>query len=336
MPTHVLEGDNPVVLPAKPVTFRISGASGVELSMLIDGRRDERALRPVPDKMIVPVVDQPAVVRATPVGGGTFGSNTVVSCTAEIEVRGDHDPERAVLAQADLSGLTGRDLIDVVPDGRGLTLRALGLVSQTELPELAARARDMAREVLGAERAPESERADLTILVDCSASMRPIMTEGSLVAALEVLVGVAQVTSDAVHVRLAGASPRDLPEVPVAELARSSADAAMSEPLAGSVRLDAAPSGRTCIVSDAVTGDAGAGGASGGSGGRAHWLVLAPASSWELLRHRGGSASNAPVPEWGRGDLASTLMQDRQALRDCVVGLVDGLRVAAPTAGGDR
>lgn len=313
MPTHVLEGDKPVALPAKPITFRISGASGVELNIFVNGRPDTRALRPTSDKMIVPVVDETAIIRVSPAGGGTFGSSTVISCTAEIEVRGDHDPQRAVLGQVDLSGLTGRDLIEVVPDGGRLRLSSLGVVTQTELPELAAAARDAAREVLGTERAPRENRSDLTVLVDCSASMRPLMEEGSLASAIEVVVGVAQVVSDDVRVRLAGASVFDLPEVPVAELGRASSDAALSQPLAGSVRLDPVDRGRTCIVSDAVVGNP-----------DAHWLVLAPASTWSAVPSD-ADASLAPVPEWGRGSLSDTLLRDGQALRELVRGLVTGL-----------
>lgn len=314
MPTHVLEGDKPVTLPAKPVTFRISGAGGVELNVFIDGRADARALRPTADKVIVPVVDQPLVVRATPSGGGTFASSTVISCTAEIEVRGDHDPERAVLAQVDLSGLTGRDLIEVVPDGPRLRLTSMGVVTQTELPELAAAARDAAREVLGAERAPREQRTALTILVDCSASMRPLMEEGSLASAVEVVVGVAQVMNERVAVRLAGERATDLPEVPVAELGRATSDAALAQPLAGSVRLDPVGRGRTCVISDQVLGD----------GAGAHWLVLVPESAQQALGAR-PDTSFAPVPAWGNGVLAETLLRDRQKLGALVRGLVSGL-----------
>lgn len=315
MPTHILEGDTPVALPAKPVTFRISGASGVELTVLSDGRADGRAIRPTPDKIIVPVVDQPTIVRVTPTGGGTFGSSTVISCTAEIEVRGDHDPERAVLGQVDLSGLTGRDLIEVVPDGTRLQLTSLGVVAQTELPELAAAARDTAREVVGTERAPRDQRTDLTILVDCSASMRPLIEEGSVAAAVDVLVGVAQVVCDNVSVRLAGARTTDLPEVPVAELGRATSDAALGAPLAGSVRLDPAPHGRTCIISDQRLGAP-----------DAHWLLLAAASTWNVTHP---NATYAPAPEWGRGSLAEVLLQDSAAMRGVVEGLVAGCARAA-------
>lgn len=318
MPTHMLEVDKPVRLPAKPVTVKISGSSGVELSALIDGRPDEHVLRPVADKMILPVIDQPVLIRATPTGGGTFGSATVITCTAELDVRGEVDSERAVLAQVDLSGLTGRDLISITPDGTRLELTSLGAVTNAALPELAAAARDLAREVLGAERAEAAHRRDLDLLVDCSASMRPLMADGSVAAALDVVTGVAQVTSDDITIRLAGATATELPQVPLAELSRASTEAALAQPLAASVRLDPVQGGsagpRTCIVSDAVVGEP-----------DAHWLVLVPASSWEILRHRGDPVSTAPVPEWGRGSLSERLLGDRQQLRTLVASLVSGL-----------
>ncbi|MDO5498552.1 MAG: hypothetical protein Q4F67_02605, partial [Propionibacteriaceae bacterium] len=159
MPTYVLEGGSSATLPAKPLTLRLQGPGHGEIRLEArqDGVSDASALAPMPGMLVLPRVSGRIEVRALPLRDRTFPSGTVVSLSATIERHGDDDPERAIMQGIDLSGLAQRELLLVEPAGADLRLTALGVVVDVPLPPLAAKARDLARELLGVEHVGSGE-----------------------------------------------------------------------------------------------------------------------------------------------------------------------------------
>lgn len=341
MPTYVLEGGSSVHLPAKPLTLRVQGAGQGEIRLEAwrDGAVDPTAIKPMLGMLVLPRVTGPTEVRVVPARERTFPSGTVVALSAAIELHGDVDPERAVMHGVDLSGLAQRELLRVEPAGAELRLTALGVVVDTPLPPLATRARDLAREILGVERVPLGEATALQISVDASASMRPLIAEGSIGAAMEVILGVSRVTSSdqAVAVRIGAEQAKDISAESIAQLPRAVHDALLETPLLTGFRCGVAPGGsaavgsdvagtaspgaRTtlCVVSDGVPADLPA------ADGVALVAVVAE-SSRQVLRAGAPTATAwVPVGEWGTRSAYDLLMANEPALRDTVRQLLRAL-----------
>ncbi|WP_026927062.1 hypothetical protein [Granulicoccus phenolivorans] len=334
MPTYVLEGGSTVTLPGKPLTLRIQGNGGTRarLVALRGGAPDHTAITPGPGMLVLPRVGEPVIVRAVPETGANFGSRAVVSLSAGIELHGDTDPERAVLSGVDLSGLAQRDLVEVARTGDRLTVTALGVIVDTPLPPLASRARDLAREILGAERVPTAEATELQLVFDASASMRQFAADGSIAAAAEVYAGISRVTSaDAgLQVVIAAAQWHPLPEVAAEKLAPTVLEAITAHPIATGFRARGeVPSTRPqtvrCLISDGVPADMPID-EDLTDGHRIQVAVLAAPPAWEVMRHRcPGPAVLFPTAEWGPSELYQHLMSDDRALRTVVTELLRGI-----------
>lgn len=334
MPTYVLEGGSSVQLPSKPLTLRIQGSGGTraKLVALTDGRPDPNAITPAPGMLVLPRVGDPVVVRALPEGAANFGSQAVVSLSAGIELHGDTDPERAVLTGVDLSGLAQRDLIEVARDGDRLRVTALGVIVDTPLPPLASRARDTAREILGAERIPSEEATELQLVFDASASMRQFLNDGSLGAAAEVYAGISRVTSAeaGLQVVIAADQWRTLPDVAAENLATTVVEAIAAHPIATGFRSrgtvhSTRPQTVRCIISDGIPADMPIDDDLT-DGHRIQLAVLAAPAAWEVMRHRmSGEVALIPTAEWGPSQLHQHLMTDDSALRGVVAGLLRGI-----------
>lgn len=337
MPTYVLEGGSSVTLPAKPLTLRVQGhrQADIRLEAWRDGAADPSAISPMPGMLVLPRVTASTEVRVVPAGTRTFGSGTVVALSAAIELHADADPERAVLHGVDLSGLAERELLRVDPAGAEIRLTALGVVADTPLPPLAARARDLARELLGVERLPAAEATDLHISVDASASMRALVVDGSVAAAADVVIGVSRVTSTDRQVSAAVGSERSwiVESESVAGLPRAVHDALAQAPLLTGFRcrggwFPSADATRTtlCVVSDGVPANLPQSTAAAGVA----LVAIAPPSSRDVLTARAPATTAwVPVAEWGARSAYDLLTGDESALRDTVTGL---LRALVPEA----
>ncbi|OYO18095.1 hypothetical protein CGZ93_16195 [Enemella dayhoffiae] len=334
MPTYVLEGGGSARLPAKPLTLRLQtpGSTPVRLLGFRDGQPDHSAITPMPGMLVLPRVDGPIEVRAVPDSGRTFGSGTVASLSAAIELHGDPDPERAVIPSVDLSGLAQRDLVRVERVGNELVLTAMGVVHDTPLPPLAARARDLAREILGLERIPDDQARALQVVVDGSASMRPLVGEGSVAAVVEVLVGLSRVTAGERELTAQVASDRARPVQvgSVEELPRAVHDLLTDGPMATGFRIPAADSGAEvarCVVSDGVPAGFGVPDRNAeGEGAEPMLVLLAARSAREVLAARAprGTAF-VEVGDWGAASAYDQLLADERMLRELVSQLLAGL-----------
>lgn len=326
MPTYVLEGGSSATLPAKPITLRVQGRGqgDIRLEARRDGAPDPTAMSPMPEMLVLPRVTAPVEIRVIPTRERTFPSSTVIALSAAVEVHGDPDPERAVMQGVDLSGLAERELLRIEPLGGAVRLTALGVVVDAPLPPLAARARDLARELLGVERVPAGDASALTIRVDASASMRPLIADGSVGAALEVLVGVSRVTSadSEVSAEIASTGPRAVRAESVAALPHAVHHALGELPLltgfrsAGHDRTDGAGRTTLCVVSDGVPADL-------PTDRPTALAVIASPSAREVLAARAPAATGwIPVADWGAQSAYTILSDDEPTLRDAVRDLL--------------
>ena len=335
MPTYVLEGGSGATLPAKPLVLRVQGPgeSEARLEARQDVTPDPTAMSPQPGVLVLPRVTGPVDVRVIPAGGRPFPSGTVIALSAAIEQHGDPDPERAVMLGVDLSGLTGRELLRIEPRDGQVRLTALGVVVDSPLPALAAKARDIARELLGVEWVPDSDASALVIRVDGSASMRSLVADGSVGAALEVLAGISRVTSADLPVTAEAGSPN--PTV-------VQADSVGALPLEVHQALSALPlltgfrsagrvggAGRTslCVGSDSVPADLPV-------DVPVALAVIASPQAREVIAPRAPAGTGwIPVGERGERSAYAWLSEDQLALREAVRGL---LRAIIPPGSGLR
>lgn len=331
MPTYVLEGGSSATLPAKPLTIRVQGQrqAEVRLEARRNGAPDPTAISR-PGMLVLPRITGPVEVTAVPARDRAFGSGTVVTLSAATELRGDTDPERALMNGVDLSGLSRRDLLRIEPLAAELKLTALGVIEDTPLPPLAARARDLAREMLGMERVPSTAAKPLEVLVDASASMRPLALEGAVGAALEVVAGVSRVTAgdDSLIVGIATDRHTPVTSGSLVELPRAVHEAVLAAPLAtgfrsrrsASIPGDGARTAR-CVVSDGVPADL-----TLDSDRRPALVVICTPSTRQVLAARApDNTSWVPVAEWDGVPAYQVLMENDAALRDAVTGLLRSL-----------
>ncbi|MDO5682626.1 MAG: hypothetical protein Q4G46_07350 [Propionibacteriaceae bacterium] len=335
MPTYVLEGGSSATLPAKPLTLRVQGVgqADIRLEARQHGVPDAEAMSPMPGMLVLPRVTAPVEVRVIPARDRTFPSGTVVALSAGIEVHRDADPERAVMQGIDLSGLAERELLRIEPVSGQLRLTALGVIVDAPLPPLAAKARDLAREILGVERVPAAEASNLILRVDGSASMRKLVADGSVGAALEVLVGISRVTSADHEVTAEVGSPNPVPirSDSIADLPRAVQDALTAAPLLTGFRSadHVRGVGRTtlCVISDSVPADL-------PTDRPVALAVIATPSAREVLTARAPAATGwITVAEWGAHSAYAMLSGDDNALRLAVHGVLRGIvPVSSPLA----
>ena len=326
MPTYVLEGGSSVTLPAKPLTLRVQGGGAAEIRLEAwrDGHLDDTALSPMPGMLVLPRVTAGVEIRVVPLRQRTFASATVIALAATIEVHGDPDPERAVMQGVDLSGLAQRDLLNITPDPTGLRLTALGVVVDVPLPPLAARARDIARELLGTERVDADDARALLLRVDASASMRPHVLDGSVGAALEVLIGVTRVTSadEPVTAEVGVLAPQAVPADTVADVPRAVHETIVGLPLLTGFRSATPLSGHQrgallCVLSDGVPADL-------PSDSPAALVVIATPSAREVLTSRAPDATGW-IPVGATQSAYAILTENEPALRETVWGILRAL-----------
>lgn len=341
MPTYVLEGGSSATLPAKPLTIRVQGQRQAEVRIEArhDGVPDPTAISR-PGMLVLPRVAAPVEIRVVPTSERTFGSGTVVALSAATELRGETDPERALMNGVDLSGLAQRELLRVEPMGAELKLTALGVVEDAPLPPLAARARDVARELLGMERVPSTVARPLEVIVDASASMRALALEGAVGAALELVAGVSRVTAadDPLTVAVATDRPTPVTADSLVELPRAVHEAVLDTPLAtgfrsrsslqvvahGSPNAAGPPDTQVarCVVSDGVPADL----VPVDSELRQALVVICTASARDVLTARAPHTTAwVPMADWGGVPAYQFLMENDAALRAAVTEILRSL-----------
>lgn len=267
MSTYILNNHDRISIARRPVTVSVSGGGppGQVLLGTSGAASDQEVRHPRPDVMILPNVTQPVtrpmVVRVLPGQGCTvFPDGTVVSVTLRTDRTRDADEDVVVVQSIDVSGLFHRDLVEVGVDGARLSVAALNAVVDSPLPPLPAAARAASRAHLGADRLTDA--VDVVIAVDTSASMAPLLADGTVEAAVDVLAGLSDVVGwgRSLTVHLLGERAERLPDVPAADLAAATVAAVGRFGLGCGCRTSSPESAGsapsvTFVVTDAVPAD---------------------------------------------------------------------------------
>lgn len=227
MATYLLDGAGSARLPRRPlsVTLAVVGAgpSGVRLI----ARLNNGAAAPVRvhsgGMLIVPRVDEEIIIAAVPDSGRTqFDEDTVLHVTIGPDSPGDLDADYAELAPREVSGLASIELATIAPatmDQVAITTRLTA--ADAPLPLLANRARVACRGALGMDSLPPERRVTVGCVIDPSASMAPLVANGTLSAATDIVAGIAAVVGgpQPLHACLADGGYTEIPAGPTAELA---------------------------------------------------------------------------------------------------------------------
>jgi hypothetical protein len=303
----ILEPGRSIPLPAQLLVVRVQ-ARGAAVPPLVDvlsaasGRPvDGRDLTAAPG-MVALAVTEPVTIRIRPAGGlDAFPPHSIVSLNVGAETP---DASSVTLPGVDASGLPQRDLVTLTPSGDEVLVTALVESRDAELPPLAAQARVAAREVLGLPRVRAEDAVNLSIVVDTTASMRPLLVSGAVERALELVMGAGQVIGADQPVQAAGCGQGivTLPPQRLDGFARSVAGAAAELEASTGFRSRLIPRPQaasvTYVVTDAVPADA----VPAAQGSGLHLLILSAAAE--------PAAVGAPPPP-GRTYLSPDLPWDQ-------------------------
>ncbi|SDS76335.1 hypothetical protein [Microlunatus soli] len=311
MTSYILRTGSQVAVPAAPLVAQVQGGRGFGHRWSVRGTTTQPPFIERPDRIVLPSITEPVTLRILPVDDPSrpgapvrFASQSLVTVVIRHD-RAAADADQVILDEVDLSGLTHRDLVQLVPDGRQIRVIGLRTVADTPLPPVAEIARDAAREILGVAQVEPDRAVQLAAMIDLSASMRPALRDGSVAAACDVLAGIGTVIAPGRQLtaaagtltgrRLATAAPdRFAAEVGSALAADGSTAGTGTGFRSGSATDQAATLDRTVVVTSGVPADwpsapdaAGA----GNTGNRAGQLLIlgSPGRSTDWPTAAGGT-----------------------------------------------
>lgn len=218
----------PIRIDASVSVGGAAGGAAVELHAERDGARV--GWNPSARAVELPEVGEAVVLRVTPAGGDAFPDNAAVTVVVRTSRTDDGAEDTVTVSNVDVAGRSFRDVATVAQEDER-TLRVRRLVgADTPLGPVAAQARAIARGLLGFEGRGEQHGGpvDVLVLVDTSASMVAATLDGRLEAAVDTVVGVAQVLvpGRTPVVRLTGGEAPTVEAAPPAELAGATVRAA--------------------------------------------------------------------------------------------------------------
>jgi hypothetical protein len=188
MPIYVLGArTRSVAIPNQALALAISG-SVQDVALHIRAAADQPVVRSSAHLTVLPTVTGPLTVSVEPVGDGSFGPNTVIHLSIGPDAPGDVDPVQVVFDPIDVAGDSGVELATLTPAGTRIEV-AVSAVADRPLSRLGTAARVAARSVIG--RRSEPSAGTVLIAVDTSASMRSAFADGSVPAAVDIVVGIA-------------------------------------------------------------------------------------------------------------------------------------------------
>lgn len=235
MTTYILRTGSEVPVPSAPLVAQLQAGGGpFGHRWSVRGTTAEPPVIVRPDRIVLPAITEPVTLRILPEPDEErFAPHSVVTVVIRND-RAGADADQVILDDVDLSGLTHRDLIQLVPDGRQIRIVGLRTAADTPLPPVAELARNAAREILGVPQVDAADAIELAVVVDTSASMRGPLSDGAAVAACDVVAGIATViapgrrlTGSAAALtsrRLAGAPPDRFAAEMAAALGAATAD----------------------------------------------------------------------------------------------------------------
>lgn len=229
------------------------------VALTADG--SERALTDVirHSGTLVLAVHEPTLIRIRPsTRSGTFPIGSVYGLVVGPE---GSDSDRAALKSVDASGLRSCSLVTLSPSGSDVVVTAVAQAAQVVLPPAADQARATAREVVGAPRVSASEAVAVRVVIDASASFRPVIAGGWLATTIELVSGIATVISSAesLPVTACGRSQFALGDHRFAQPGTSTADEiaeiAPSIGFRSALVPDGGGRGLTYVITDGVPAD---------------------------------------------------------------------------------
>lgn len=248
MPIYLLGArTSSITIPNQTLSIAITGSVD-EAFLYVEASNDQNVVRISPQMVLIPAITAELIVGVKPIGTGTFAHETIIHLSAGPDSHGELDPVQVAFDPVNVSGCQAMELAALTPCGRRVEVCVLG-VADLPLSRLASMARTAARRKAGA-RLP-SPGGSLSIGVDTSASMRAAFTDGSVAAAVDMLVGVA----DVAHIGPITATLVGAQAVPVDAAAPELAQAVSTNPARWSAgaRWSTLPdSDRTVVVSDHV------------------------------------------------------------------------------------
>src|ERR1700756_3849967 len=175
MPIYVLGArTRSVAIPNQALALTISG-SVRDAALHIRAAADQPVVRPSARLTVLPIVTGPLTVSVAPVGGGSVGPAAVIHLSIGPDAPGAVDPVQVVFDPIDVTGDSGVELATLTPAGARVEV-AVSAVADRPLSRLGTAARVAARSVIGG---------------DTSASMRSAFDDGSVPAAVDIVVGIA-------------------------------------------------------------------------------------------------------------------------------------------------
>lgn len=191
MPIYLLGSRTPSVeIPSETVSISIAG-SVAGTSLYVTSVEPHRVVRINPHLVIVPRIASELTVGVEPVGATTFGHGTVVHLSVGLDSPRELDPVQVGFDSVNVSGRGATELAALSPRGDRVEV-SVRTAADTPLSPLASMARTAARRGAGA--GPYAENGSLCVGVDMSASMRSAFADGSVSAAIDMLIGVADTT----------------------------------------------------------------------------------------------------------------------------------------------
>ncbi|KBZ60625.1 hypothetical protein K875_03572 [Mycobacterium [tuberculosis] TKK-01-0051] len=188
MPIYALTARNQRAhIPVGPLSISISGAVQ-DAALDIQGAPGQPVVRSSPQHVVVPSLTGPITIAVRPAFTTQFGAGTVVHLAIAHDVPDEADPVQVLFDPVDVSGDAAVVFAELHPAGHHIEV-AVTAAADTALSPLAAAARTAARRLIGRDR--KVAHAELVVALNSSASMRPWFADGSVAAAADVAVGVA-------------------------------------------------------------------------------------------------------------------------------------------------
>lgn len=226
MATYLLDGTQSARLPRRPlaVTMTVGGPnrSGARLTARLASGGEAAVVVHSPGMLIVPRVDEEIIISALPDAGRVeFDDQTTLYVSIGPDTDKDPDADNARLAPRDVSGLASIELASISAAGPDQVAIATRLVvADVPLSPLANRARVACRGALQVDALGAQDQISVGVVVDCSSSMAPLVDDGTVTTAADIVVGVAAVVagSQPVVTVLADGAGTRLPDGPLGEL----------------------------------------------------------------------------------------------------------------------
>jgi hypothetical protein len=187
MPIFVVGARNERVrIPYQALAVSITGSvGGAELDLRTGG---QPVVRPTAQLAVLPQITGDVTIGVRPIGTPKFAPGTVIHLAIAHDDPAEVDPVQVLFDPVDVSGDSTVTFAVLRPQGSSIEVGA-SAVADVALSPLGSAARNSARQVIG--RGQARSHGPVVVALDVSASMRSWFADGSVAAAIDIVVGVA-------------------------------------------------------------------------------------------------------------------------------------------------